>query len=195
MKLTNTDNIPRANFIHYNRGFTAVKRHLPMILKPFIFSLIMVLIWKVLRDYGIHLNKESEVSITAAVIPVIGIIYGVKAGLVLNNVWEEYKKMSTAVIKKDIDTFLLYRDEQIPIVIHLLLGVLAFFILVLIMLLNYDDIWTGIVSVFSASFVLFIMSVVAIELDHPTRSIWFKERIPEEWLEIDIVEYNKKKNN
>lgn len=177
------------NFIAYNRGFVVVRRHFPMLAKPIFCAVISLLIWYFLRAHGVHLNRESEIPLTSAIIPLIGLIYGIKAGLVLNAVWDEYKTLSFAVVKRDKETFLLHRDEQVPIMIHLLLGTMAFTILGLVMIIEYQDFWTGVVSVFVTAFILSLMAVIVVELDDPKQSIWFKEKIPQEWLEIDVNHY------
>lgn len=175
------------------RRVKALKRHIPLFTKPAIVSAVALGVWHLLRYFGIHLDKSSEVPVTAAVIPTLGITYSIIAALVLNAVWEEYRKVSVCVITDDRDTFLLYRDERIPLMIHLLLGVLSLFLIGSIMLIDYDHIWSGRCSVFSITFACVLYWVVATELDDPARSVWFKERIPQEWLEIDIDVYRAEK--
>ena len=61
------------------------------------------------------------------------------------------------------------------------------------MFLGWADVTTGSYAVFAVSFVIALFFVVAIELDDPKRSIWFKERIPAEWLTIDVDAFMKAK--
>lgn len=176
------------NFIASNRRWTVVKRHAPMILKPLVAALLSVGVWHLLRHCGIHFSAKSEIPVTAAVIPTIAIVYGVFAALVLAGVWEEYKTISFAVVQKDRIKFLIHRDEQIPIMIHLLLGTLAITLITLVMLLHYEDIWAGRVSVFAISFTLVLLGVVAVELDNPLHSVWFHKKVPTTWLTADLEE-------
>ncbi len=173
------------------RRIKSLKRHLPLLLKPTFAAFAALFVWHWIRYFGIHLNKNSEVPVTAAVIPTLGVAYSIMAALVLNTVWEEYKQVSICIVTNDMHKFLIYRDERIPMLIHLLLCVLSFFLLGSMMVLEYEDVWSGRCSVFATAFILVLYWVVATELDDPHRSVWFKERIPQDWLTIDIDEYRK----
>ncbi len=91
-----------------------------------------------------------------------------------------------SILKRDKETFLCYRDDRIPIMIHLLILVMSLPVLIIISLLEYKSAWTGTTCVFFVSFALSLYWVVVTELQNPSKSLWFVERVPDEWLTIDI---------
>ena len=50
-------------------------------------------------------------------------------------------------------------------------------------MINYQNIATGIFSVFAVSFILSLFWIVIKHLEDPSRSAWIAERIPADWLE------------
>jgi hypothetical protein len=175
------------NFIYQNRGENIFTRHAPILLKPASVGLVMVIIWHLMHQYELYLEK-SDLPM-ASILPILGIIYGFFAGLTINTVWGEYKKMATGVVTKNKDLFLQYRDEQIPIMLHILVGGIALVIQALIMLIDYKNTTTAEIFVFSSAFLLSLTAIIVVEFDEPQRSIWFKEKTPPEWLTINIEEY------
>jgi hypothetical protein len=146
-----------------------------------------------LHQYGICL-KKSDLPMTS-ILPILGIVYGFFAGLTINTVWNEYKIMSTSVVTKNKDLFLQYRDEQIPIMLHILVGGIALVIQVLIILIDYENKYAAEIFIFSSAFLLTLTAIVVMEFDDPQSSTWFKEKIPADWLTINIEEYFTQKNN
>lgn len=181
------------------RKWRSFKRHTYILLKAFIVTLFPLLLWYQLRLRGVYFAHEDETIIIGAAIATLGLAYGIMASLVLGSIWEKYKKVVISVLKHDKETFLCYRDERIPVMIHLFLFALSLPLLVMIALLEYRYLWSGIASVFSVSFILSLYWIVATELENPAKSPWFAERIPEEWLNVDVDEYfrlaNGAKNN
>jgi len=75
--------------------------------------------------------------------------------------------------------------------VYLLIGALSLPLLGMIGCLEYEHLWAGFASVFSVAFVLALYWIVVVELQDPSKSPWFVERIPKEWLEEDIDQYFK----
>lgn len=171
------------------RKWRSFKRHAFLLLRAFLATILPLFAWYQLRLRGIHFAHEDEMIIIGAVIATLGVAYGIMASLVLGSIWEKYKKVVISVLKRDKETFLCYRDERIPIMIHLLLGALSVPLAAMVALLEYTHFWAGVASVFSVSFILALYWIVATELENPAKSPWFAERIPEEWLLVDIDEY------
>lgn len=187
-------NIAHKNFIPWNRGWYTVKRHLPIIFKPFIASVVMLFIWKYgLQNYGVVLDKEAENPILFIIMPLVAFTYVIFISVAIESVFSEYKVISRCVLKGDLETFLLYRDEQLPITIHILIGVPALIMMVLSMMFNYHNFLIGAITIFSIVFVIILTWTITTELDDYERSIWFKEKIPKEWFKIDIEEFFKGK--
>ncbi len=184
----------KVNYVSWNRGWAAIRRHLPVVLKPLVAAGIVSLIWKLaLCDNGIKFSKEAENPVLFIIIPLVGFIYVIFASLAVNSVFEEYKTISRSVVKSDLETFLIHRDEQLPIMMHILVGAPSLILILTAMLFGYGSAWAGLFSVFCVSFVVTLIWVIATELDDYRKSIWFKETIPEEWYKIDVQEFFKDK--
>ena len=154
----------------------------------------MVALWKfAFHDNGFVFSKEAENPILFLIMPLVAFIYVIFASIAVESVFSEYKIISKCVVKKDVETFLLYRDEQLPIMMHILVGVPSFILILLSILFNYEDLLVGAVAVFCIAFVVILTWVIATELDDYERSIWFREKIPKEWYEVDIEEYFKER--
>jgi hypothetical protein len=171
------------------RRWRSFERHFILIMKPFLIALLVLMMWDWLRFRGYHFPKEDEPIMISTVITIIGIVYGVIAALIINSVWGKYKKVVICILEKDKHTFLMYRDERMPIMIHLFLFSLSAPLLGLVIMLNYKEQWTGTVAVFLVTFILSLYWIVLIQLDNPLKSAWFAERTPKDWLTEDIDDY------
>ncbi len=169
------------------RKLRSVRRHLTLMIPPCSVACLSVWGWSWLRAHEIHFPIEDEVSLTTAIMS-LGGFFAILAAIVMGTIWEKHQKVSVCVVKRDRQEFLLYRDERMPIVIHLLLGSLAVPLVLMVMLLEYTSFWSGFAAVATVSFGITIYWIVATELQDPARSPWFAERIPQEWLTADIDE-------
>ena len=182
------------NFIATNRRLTTVRRHIPVVLKPLIVALLGVALWKfVFYDSGITFGKESENPILFLILPLVSFVYVIFASIAVGSVFDEYKKLSQAVVQKDLDTFLTHRDEQLPILIHILIGVPSIILVVLSLLFHYENLYIGMSAIFAVFYVVASTWMVVTELDNFRNSIWFKHKVPTDWYEIDVEEYFKAK--
>jgi hypothetical protein len=154
--------------------------------QPFLMAAITTYIWYCLHKAEIHFPKEDEGTLTTAVVATLAITFSILAALVLNSIWEKYRQVVVCILRRDMETFLLYRDERIPIIIHILLASLSMPVIVMVMLLEYRSFWSGLASISSVSFAISVYWVVALELENPSKSLWLAERVPKDWLEKDI---------
>ena len=175
----------------FNRRRHSFKKHALIILKPFTIASLLVGIWYQFQKYGLHFSHEDEVALTGAIITTLAVAYAITATLVLSSIYEKCEKVVRCVFEKDKNTFLYYRDERIPIIIHLLLLTLAIMLIGMIIGLEYKHLWSGVAAVFSVSFALSLYSIVIIELQNPAKSLWLIERIPSVWLTVDVDEHFK----
>lgn len=184
----------RTNYIPWNRSWVTIRRHAPVILKPSIVSFAIVLLWRlVIFPADWHFAKPYE-PILFIVLPLISFIYVIFASVSVNSVFDQYKEVSKSVVRNDIDTFLIYRDEQLPILMHILIGAPSLLITSFVLLYDYEaHTITGMATVFVVSFMLMLIWQIVTELDDFRRSIWFKEKIPPEWLQIDIETHFRKR--
>ena len=194
-KIESVPFIKKLNYIPWNRNWAIVKRHAPIVIKPLLVGLFCSLIWRfIIHRFNLSFDKDAENPILFIIIAFSSFTYAIFAGYAVNAVLSDYKEISKAVVENDVDTFLVYRDEQLPIMMHLLLGIISLFITTFTMLFPYHGTKEGTAAVFSVSFLLFLFYVIVTELDDYYHSIWFKEKIPESWYKIDITEHFKKKN-
>ena len=68
------------------RRLDSLKRHLPILVTPLSFGLIMACLWLGISTLGIHFDKSAEGILTAGIIPTVGIIYVIFAALILSMV-------------------------------------------------------------------------------------------------------------
>ncbi len=171
------------------RRFNSFKKHSLFILQPFIVAMMTTRLWYWFYLNEIHFSHEDEVAITTAIITTLGITYSITASIVFASIWEKYQKVVICILKKDRETFLCYRDERIPIIIHILLLVFSMALIFMIGGLEYHHLASGVASVFVVSLALSLYFVVIVELQNPAKSLWLSERIPQEWLKVEIDKY------
>ena len=171
----------------FQRRVDSFFRHFFLMAQPFSFALVAAYIWdNGIYKNGIHLSKEDEGPILTGVFLLLSVTYGVITATMFSSVWDKYKSVVEAVLKKDKDTFMLYRDERLPIIVHLLILSFSIPLLSFCLFVEYKDILSGYCSVFSSSFVLSLYFVVIAELQNPSKAPWLAERIPHDWLHDDV---------
>lgn len=181
----------KLNYIVGNRSWTMIKRHIPIVLKPLLAGIILAALWRYgLHNSSIHFAETAKEPILFIVLPLVAFIYVIFAGIAVTSVFDQYKIISQCVVKKDLDTFLLYRDEQLPIMMHILVGAPSIIIIMFVMLFDYgSDTLVPMAAIIAVTFVLLLIWVIATELDDFSRSIWFREKIPATWYEIDVEQH------
>ncbi|MDB5259032.1 MAG: hypothetical protein JWO73_240 [Candidatus Taylorbacteria bacterium] len=140
---------------------------------------------------GICFNERMEVILTAAWIPIFGILYGLLAAVIFGTVWNEYKAMRTSVKEYNIDTFLTLRDEEMSPLVHTMMLVFSAAILVSFMSLKYADCRSGMIVITSTAYLLSLIFIVIKEIDDPCGGLWYIKHIPEDWLKIDVKRWRK----
>ncbi|MFA6251539.1 MAG: hypothetical protein WC603_02855 [Candidatus Paceibacterota bacterium] len=182
------------NYIPHNRKWVTIKRHSPVVTKSIYAGIISALVWGMtIYHFDWSFPKEDENAILFISLMFSAFTYVIFAGYAVNKVLDEYKIVSKAVVKNDLETFLLYRDEQLPILIHLPVAGITFVFVFFVMFFPFSSAWIGGISVFSVVFMVTLIYKVVMELDNYENSIWFKEKIPPEWYKINIERYFKEK--
>lgn len=169
-----------------HRKWKSFKKHLHFLFKPFCFGVLSVIVWNWTRNQGFYFSETDGDHLIAGAAVIVGIVYGAIAGFLLADVFSTYKKAVLAVLEKDKRTFLYYRDERLPISLHLLVIVWSAPLLGIIGGLEYQHFLAGFAAVFSVAFALALYLAVIIELQSFSKSLWFAERIPKDWLEADV---------
>jgi hypothetical protein len=182
------------NYVLENRHWISVKRHAPVVLKAIIVGINCALIQYVIAYYGLSFKKEAENAILFLPMAFAFFVYVIFAGYAINRVLEESKVVSRAIVTKDLDTFLTYRDEQLPIMIHLPLGIVSLIIIFFALFFPFPEGMIGMTSVFSLIFIMALLFLVTKELDNYESSIWFRAKTPEDWWHIDVEKHFKPKD-
>lgn len=182
------------NYVPENRHWVSIKRHIPVVLKAIVVGIICAFSQYIVAYYGFSFKKEAESAILFLPLAFAFFVYVIFAGYAISRVLEESKLISKAIVMKDLDTFLTYRDEQLPILIHLPLGVVSIVIIFFALFFPFPEGIIGAVSVFSLVFIMALLFMVTKELDNYESSIWFKVKTPKEWWQIEVEEYFKTKS-
>ena len=149
-------------------------------------AIMVTALWYAARTRGLHFGDETDVS---SIITTLGVTYGIIATWVIDAIWDKYKKVVVATLHQDKDEFMLYRDERLPIALHLLVALISLPLLGMIGMIDYQSAAVGMCSVFTVSFILALFWIVIRHLENPSRSAWITERIPREWFEADVDEH------
>ena len=168
---------------------SSIPIHVPVVLKAVISGVIFSLVQYFINYYGFSFQTEAKEAIMFLSMTFSFFVYVIFAGYAISRVLDESKEVSKAIIQKDIDTFLLYRDEQLPILIHLPLGLVAGIIIFFLLFFPFPDEFIGMISVFAIVFIMSLLFIVTQELDNYENSIWFKDKTPTDWWQIDIEKH------
>jgi hypothetical protein len=180
------------NYVSQNRHWISVRRHVPVVLKAIIFGAIFALAQYFINRQGFSFRAEAKEAIMFLAMAFSFFVYVIFAGYAISRVLDESKEVAKAIIQNDLDTFLLYRDEQLPILIHLPLGLVSGVIIFFLLFFPFPDEFIGTTSVFSIVFMMSLLFIVTQELDNYENSIWFKTKTPPEWWQTDIENHFKK---
>ncbi len=175
----------------WKRRLVSFRNHMIFIFQPFCIALLITAAWYQFYLRGWNFSSDDEPVLIGAIIGTLAIAFSITASTVFESTWKKYQTVVICVLKGDRNTFLYYRDERLPIIIHILLLTFTTMIIIMVGGIHYKHLVSGIVSVFSISFVLILYFIVIVELQNPAKALWFAERIPKEWLEVDIDKHFK----
>jgi hypothetical protein len=144
-------------------------------------ALGIIVLWRFTRHWGWFIPHADDHIMTGGLIPTLGVAYSIMATHALTTAWRKFKMVEYCVTHDDLQRFLEIRDVKIPTVIHLLLGCLAFGLVICFLVLDYHQSATGYLAVSFVSFIVVLYQEVAIELDNPLTGIWTIE-VPPEWI-------------
>ena len=175
----------------WRRRVRSFARHAFLFSKPFAIATASAVLWYKLHARGIHFSGGDASIVGGPILSMLSVIYSIMAAIVLHDVWDKFRKVGMSLLRNDKETFLLYRDERMPVLLHMLLFLFTFPIVAIVALLDYQSILAGALSVFAVSLLFSFYWFVVNILENPVESPWLKERIPPEWLSIDVDEYFK----
>jgi membrane protein YqaA with SNARE-associated domain len=173
------------------RKWRSFKRHALLLLKTFSFASATTFLWYEAWVRGYHFSEDDKDALIGAIITTLGVTYGILVAWLLSVIMEKYGKVVICVLEKDKHTFLLYRDERIPIVFHLLIASVSVPLVGMIGMIAFKHVLTGTISVFAVSFILSLIWLIADQLENPSKGGWFRERIPQDWFDEDVDDFFK----
>lgn len=165
-------------------------RHLWVIVVPLLVAAAAVCVWKLfLYDRGIYFNPEAEAPILYLIVPPVGFIYVIFASLAINAVFERHRQLARSITRKDIKSYLEYRDQRLPGLMYILIAMPSLILLFLAMIYYYVDFHAGIAAVFLVTSVVALTWTVVYELDASHRRKSSKVSGPDHWRHADINDY------
>ena len=167
------------------RRWRSFLKHSLILAKALLISSTLTLLWYGVRKRGVHFAHDDE-GILNTTITNLGVLYNLFAAVTIALVSDKYPKMSRAVLKNDKEAFLLMRDERLAITMNMITGIMASTLLFMMGGIEYKSAWSGFASMFSISLIMSLIFVGVRDLQDVTRSDWFKERTPKDWLIADI---------
>ncbi len=143
----------------------------------------------VLYTRGIYFGDDMREILTNALIPIFGVMYSLLTGVIISHVFEEYKVMRRAVKEKNIETFMVLKDEELSPLLHGMVAVLALAVLSGFMGLKYHNPEAGLFIIGGTSYIFSLLCLVVMQLDEPCYGFWVIKSIPTEWLETDAKQW------
>lgn len=166
----------------------SLKLNLLRLVVPIFLAAVATVIWCQCRRRDLHLPDGDREMFSTAVL-VLAAVFAIAAALLLTGAWERSRMISRYILTHNKKAFMEIRDEKIPIAMHLLLAIVGLLVVVLLGAAEYKNPITGGFVIFSTSFAISLYFVVMADLQEPTRSVWFRRRIPPDWLTTDIDAY------
>lgn len=171
------------------RKWRSFKRHALLLFKTFVFSSTTTFMWYETWIRGYRFAEDDKDIIIGAIIMTFGVTYGISLSWIFSGLGETYKKVVVAVLEKDERTLMMWRDERMPIAVHLSIGIPSLFLLGGIGAVSYRHVLTGGISIFAVSFMLVFFWYVAREIENPLKGAWFRERVDPWLFEQDVDTY------
>jgi hypothetical protein len=171
------------------RKWRSFKRHALLLIKTFFFSSATTFLWYEIWIHGYRFAEDDKDVIIGAIIMTFGVTYGISLSWIFSGLGETYKTVMVAVLQKDVRTLMMWRDERMPIAVHLSIGIPSLFLLGGIGAVSFRHALTGGISIFTVSFMLIFFWYVARELENPLKGAWFKERVDPSVFTQDVDDY------
>ncbi len=141
-----------------------------------------------------HFSASTQEIVMFGWLPLFGILYSILMIAVFGTVWKEYKTIRNAVKDFDINTFMNLRDERMSPLIYTLSMTFSSAITLAFMGFRYHNFLSGALIMGSASYLLYLLFFVIIEIDNPCSGFWYIKSIPAEWLKIDPKKWRERRN-
>ncbi len=144
--------------------------YLALLIRPAILGVVAVIIWYYSRSF-IQVPVTDQ-GVLQSVLAIIGMAHGFIAAMQIERVAEQNRKIRTALIIKNKEMFDENSCTTIHPVIKLLLAIFSILFVVVFIHYPFSSSYTGILTVWTVIFVLYLLWEVASELDDPYHGIW-----------------------
>lgn len=132
-------------------------------------------------ETGFHAGGNDAIAL-GIIFAFVAIFHSFLATKTLEKVWDEYVLLNSYVAVEDKESFQAEMHKRIPFEIKFLLIALTLVIQGMAMSFPYDTLFWGMVIVIIVAFILGLFWEVAVNLDDPINGIWYKGRVPKDWL-------------
>ena len=166
----------------------SLRRNVFLMIPPLVLAGLMTAAWYQFFSRGWHLPDTVKEMLGTAIV-VQAAIFAIAAAMVLNGTWERLRTLSRHVLVRNQRGFMEIRDEKMPISMHLVLAASGLSVLLLLSAAHYPNVWSGAMVVFSTWFVMSLYFMVVAALQNVTSSVWIVNRVPDEWLALDVDEF------
>ncbi|MEN9561435.1 MAG: hypothetical protein RIQ56_708 [Candidatus Parcubacteria bacterium] len=163
-------------------------RHVVLISEPFIIATFVTVLWYQCYKRHWYFPHQAEV-VLMGVVGFLAVLFAVAAGLIFIESWNRYRKIRLATFLGNRRLFSLNHGDSIPTIMHYALAGLGAPPLILVTFAHFPNAISGGAIVFSLWFGMCLYFIVTLELQDPSRSIWFRAEVPRLWLSGDVREY------
>lgn len=148
---------------------------------PFLSALIVTIVWHFFNRYiCVSKNDAGFIETWAGI---IGTAHSILASLITQKVVEKDSNIKRARRSENKVEFDHYKNDRIPVLIKIFLGLLSLNIICLFMFYPFESEKLALFANFSAAFILLCWWVIATEMDDPFNGVWSIDQndLPEGW--------------
>ncbi len=175
------------------RYFFSIFKQIRLTWRPVLVTGGMMLFWywvmwpsqiKIAPGDSERLLLFSAVALMLALFFISGFLYA--------KIDDRRDKVVKAILKKNKKKFLMLRDERTPNFSLVFQGTLSILLVAHALLLPWETVWGGLSAVGTITFIGAKLWVLITHLDDPVGSSkWIQERVPDDWMAIDVDEFFK----
>ncbi len=159
-------------------------RYIGVVAYPILFGITAATIWSLLlRKNGINFSEEAETPFLYMIMPLTGFVYTIFASLAVSAAFDRYKQLMRSITRKDMASYLEFREQQLPGLMRILVAVPSLVLLFLVFMYKYADPDAGLAAVFLVTLTISQTWVVISELDTVHKRATFKANVPDHWHE------------
>jgi hypothetical protein len=176
------------------RKWRSFKRHVRLLFEATLVSVTVTSAWYQCWIRGWYFPEDDKDIVIGVIIAMLLATFTVLLSWIFPSTWEKYQNFVLIAFTQDKDLFMRLRDEKMPIAFHLLIGAVSVPPIIMIGLVPFRHMSTGVAATLGISFLVTMLWLVLDVIEHPLRSEWIRERIEDSWMTEDVDEYWKTRN-